>query len=175
MSFKSSTLHTGYNTSMQEEWRAVSGWEDMYEVSNLGRVRSIKKKGLIIASFVEKDGYIVVSLKSPRFIKKLHRLVAIAFIPNPENKPQVNHIDSNRSNNYVSNLEWVTPKENTQHSLKVGRISAGEKHYAAKLNNKIVVEIRESKLKTSELAKKYNVSWGTIDSVRNGLTWKNIC
>jgi len=157
---------------MEEEWRLVSGWEKMYEVSNLGRVRSIKKKGLIIASFLEKDGYIVVSLKSPRVMKKVHRLVAKAFIPNPEDKPQVNHIDNKRNNNVLTNLEWVTHKENSEHCFKQDRFSRGEKHYASILTEKDVIKIRKSKLTRSMLAKKYGVSWSTVDAVVKRQTWK---
>lgn len=172
MSFKSSTLHTGYNTNMQEEWRLVAGWETMYEVSNFGKVRSIKKKGLIIASFYDKSGYKVVSLKNPQMLKKVHRLVAIAFVHNPENKPQVNHIDSNRTNNNVNNLDWVTAKENSEHSVKSGRQRQGEKHYKAMFKNKDIPEIRASSLTRKELAKKYGVSRSTIENVLKKRTWK---
>ena len=105
-----------------------------YEISNLGRVRSLdhyirqrnnsKKlhKGRILNTWSDKIGYTVVGLnKYNKYkIKKIHRLVAEAFIPNPENKSDVNHIDGNKSNNIVSNLEWATRSENMQHAYNTG-------------------------------------------------------
>lgn len=136
-----------------EEWRPIAGFETLYEVSSIGRVRSlgrtvtyawigktktITKPTKILSPETDKDGYRRVTLskedgKTKRFM--VHRLMGIAFIPNPNNLPQINHIDFIRSNNVLSNLEWVTPKGNTRHSLKDGR-------YAKALTAKIVVEIR---------------------------------
>lgn len=119
-----------------EEWRPVIGFPD-YEVSNFGRVRSKSRyrrwlgglrfiEGQIIKPYSNKKrgGYQVVMLygeccKGSR--RQVHRLVAQAFIPNPENKPQINHIDCDPTNNHVDNLEWVTPKENAEWMIKCGR------------------------------------------------------
>lgn len=103
-----------------EVWRPIEGFEG-YQVSNLGNVKS-NKTGLDIVMHPSKDsdGYMVVSLspnKGKYKTMKVHRLVAMAFIPNPYGKPHINHIDYNRSNNVINNLEWVTPKENTAHSI----------------------------------------------------------
>jgi hypothetical protein len=97
-----------------EVWKQVSGW-DNYLVSNLGKVRN-SKTGRILRQSI-RGGYCFVGLcqKSDSKTKPVHRLVAMAFIDNPENKEQVNHIDKNRSNNCASNLEWTTPLENNIH------------------------------------------------------------
>ena len=101
---------------MKEEWKDVIGYEGLYQVSTLGRVYS-KKTNLYLVQ-MSKRGYMAVNLYFNRKMstRTVHRLVALAFIPNPENKPQVNHIDYDRTNNKLSNLEWVTVQENSDHS-----------------------------------------------------------
>lgn len=103
----------------EEIWKDVKGYEGRYQVSNHGRVKSFLRGGLIL-SLQTKNGYSNVNLfdnNRKMTTKTVHRLVAIAFIPNPDNKPQVNHIDYNRKNNYISNLEWNTVQENSLHSF----------------------------------------------------------
>ena len=98
---------------MMEEWKAIPGYEGLYEVSNMGNVRNVRRNTLLRLS---KDcyGYIQVSLykNGRRTGLRVHRLVAEAFIPNPDNLPQVNHKDEDKSNNRVDNLEWCDSKYN---------------------------------------------------------------
>lgn len=102
-----------------EEWRVISEFPN-YEVSNYGRVRNWK--GYIKSLKHDRYGYPTVDLynNSKRTEKLVHRLVANAFIPNPENKPTVNHIDGDKMNNKIDNLEWNTHKENMQHAVRTG-------------------------------------------------------
>lgn len=106
---------------MNEIWKDVKGYEGLYKVSNTGKVFSCKSKqtltqALTGTTFNTRPGYYRVMLYkgSSRKNVAVHRLVAETFIPNPENKPQVNHIDHNTHNNNVNNLEWVTQAENIQ-------------------------------------------------------------
>ena len=117
---------------MQEVWKDIKGYEGMYQVSNFGRVKSFDRYdkhgalwlGKILSNKPQKTGYVNVkfSVDGKRSVKLVHRLVAEAFIPNIENKPEVNHKDGNKSNNKVSNLEWVTSRENTLHGIEKGLI-----------------------------------------------------
>lgn len=109
---------------MNEIWKDIEGYEGLYQVSNLGRVKSLNysrtgKEGILKPN-PTKRGYIIVELKSKPF--QVHRLVAQAFIPNPNNLPQVNHIDENTSNNIVSNLEWCTAEYNSNYGTRNERI-----------------------------------------------------
>lgn len=122
---------------MTEIWKAVKGYEGLYEVSNLGNVRSLDKvikskhngttlrKGRILTPFYEeKKGYYQVALTKDGKVKKyrVHRLVAIAFLENPFNYTDVNHKDENKINNNVDNLEWCTRKYNNNYGTKRERI-----------------------------------------------------
>lgn len=101
-----------------EEWRPIDGYENLYAVSSKGRVMNLKKNKMI-KPWVSNYGYVLVNLRKNGKQKKylIHKLVAEAFIPNPYNLPQINHIDECKSNNNVTNLEWCTPSQNQRHSI----------------------------------------------------------
>lgn len=107
---------------MEEEWRPVKGYEGLYEVSNMGRIKSLHYgEERVLKEVDDSHGYKFVNLsKQARKTKLVHRLVAEAFIPNPMNLPVVNHLDGDKHNNCISNLEWCTSKENTNHAIKSG-------------------------------------------------------
>jgi hypothetical protein len=135
---------------MKEIWKDVKGYKGRYKVSNYGRVKSChENKCIFLKNADNGKGYIRINLfknsKSEYF--SMQRLVALTFIPNPYNKPCVNHIDNNPSNNNVSNLEWVTPKENTQHAVSQNRMArlTGISNGRAKLNEEDVQYIRIAK------------------------------
>lgn len=101
---------------MNEEWRDILGYEGLYKVSNLGMVYSMKRKKIMKLSKTEKGYYKVYLMKDGTGKhKKVHRLVAEAFIPNPNNLPQVNHKDEDKTNNIVTNLEWCTAEYNSNY------------------------------------------------------------
>ena len=101
---------------MEEHWKDIKGYEGLYQVSNLGRVKSFYKNKVLKPRIKEND-YLIVSLYKENKDKKfyIHRLVAETFIDNPNKKEQVNHKDFNKSNNIVENLEWVSKIENLKH------------------------------------------------------------
>jgi hypothetical protein len=164
-----------------EEWRDVVGYEGLYEVSNYGNIRNYKTKIKKLFVF-DKKGYVRVSLykNSKPTMKRVHRFVALAFISNPLKKSQVNHIDGDKDNNIVSNLEWVTNQENMTHAIKSGLFdnvrnnNKGSKNNSAKLTENDVFEIRKSDLNYSVLAKKYNVDRSNIYLIVKRKKWNHI-
>lgn len=111
--------------TLEETWKDIKGYEGLYQVSNFGMVKSLNYNGTkeekLLKNKVESSGYIRLCLmkNGKRKSVLLHRLVAEAFLENPENKKEVNHKDGNKENNNVDNLEWVTPSENILHRFRV--------------------------------------------------------
>lgn len=164
-------------------WAEIPGYEGQYMISEYGKIRRmehtiISKAGIkrihkamdIQYSRQPDNPYFVVALKKRYYY--VHKLVGMAFIPNPENKEQVNHKDFNKRNNHVSNLEWVTRKENAQHALLGGRLKLN----TLKLTKEQVIEIRkiDRSVPSSQVAKRYNISSSNIRQIRQGKWWKNV-
>lgn len=164
-----------------EIWKEIKGFETLYKISDHGNVYSIRNNKELVKSNTK--GYWKVKLcdlNHKVHTLKVHRLVAIAFIENPENKPLVNHIDGNKRNNHISNLEWADNKENITHAAKNGLLAdvKGKNNGMAILNEEHIKEIRgfhEQKIfNTVQLAKKYQVSRSAISLIVNRKTWSHI-
>lgn len=158
--------------SAAEEWRDVVGYEGLYKISSHGKVKSYHaryKKPRILKTSMTTTGYRKVELVKNKVKKsrKIHRLVAEAFIPNEENKPYVNHLDSNPLNNNVNNLEWCTQKENMVHSSIFGN----HKSFAWR-NKELIISDYLSGKSIKHLAKKYGGS--NCSTIRNVLERENI-
>lgn len=125
--------------TVTEIWKDVVGYEGRYKVSDLGRVFSCKRNAILML-FKNKRGYMIVNLYAAQSIKpvRVHRLVALAFIPNPENKPEVNHRNGIKDDNRLENLEWATPEENVAHAFRSGLCADKAKPITAYLNGEIV-------------------------------------
>lgn len=142
------------------------------EIWNRVRSNIWKKSKILSLNSLSTSGYSQVSIKNKK--RFVHRLVALTFISNSENKPEVNHIDSNKLNNNMNNLEWVTSKENSQHCIKIGNMPKGEKSYTSKLTEQQVKLILKSNKKHTELAKLFNTSRRNIGHIKKGESWKYI-
>ena len=113
----------------KEEWKDIKGYEGIYQISSFGRVYSVKNN-IFISQSVRANGYMQISLHKDGKRKPVlvHRLVAEAFIPNPENKETVNHLDEDKTNNRVDNLEWATVKENCNYGTHTERVVSHKRH-----------------------------------------------
>lgn len=175
-----------------ETYKSVAGFEGLYEVSNLGNVRSIPRlragRGnpyqvghTVLRGIIVRVGYHLVRLypqdgKSKWTDAAVHRLVATAFIPNPKAKPHINHKDGNKLNNSANNLEWCTPSENQKHAIAIGlKIPLkGEAHAMAKLTQLDVDQIR-LRIKNGDealaISKDFKVSRRAIYDIKLGVSW----
>jgi hypothetical protein len=174
-----------------EIWKSIKNYESSYEVSSEGRVRSLDRMSQNGSGAIMINGKLLTISNSGRYSSislskdsktktfKVHRLVAEAFIPNPDNKPEVNHKKQPKTNNCVSNLEWNTKAENAKHAYDSGLLVTGEKNYNSILTESQVLAIRRlhrmnpnvSKLKIS---RKLNVSNSLIHNIINRVKWKHI-
>lgn len=168
-----------------EIWRDICGYEGIYQVSNFGRVKSLHfDRERLLKLRQDYKGYVYVVLHKDGECKpcKVHRLVAETFILNSEGKPQVNHIDGNKSNNRVENLEWVTNSENKKHSYENGicKPNCGTKNVMSRLTAADVRYIRSNYIpydkKSGEraLAKRFNVSKTLIGNIIKGKTYRDV-
>lgn len=180
---------------MQEIWKDIEGFEGKYKISNLGRVYSIKND-IILKPGYDGKKYSTVSLyNKKKYHFKIHRLVAKYFIPNPNNYPQINHIDGNKQNNRIDNLEWCDQSHNIKEAYRLGLIhfnhnnkglfqkghnrNATRKIYQYDLNNNFIKEwssIKEASLCFKDISNhpKCNIS-GVLRGLRKtafGYIWK---
>lgn len=178
--------NTSLENLLNEEWRPIDGYEGFYEISNYCRVKSLKRidcRGqkrptkILLQSF-DNDGYCQVVLCKDRDNKttKPHRVGALIFVPNPNNLPEVNHLDGVKTNNWVGNFEWSTTKDNLIHAEAIGsrRSICGEKNYGALLTSEQVLEIYKSPLSNKELSVAYDISPLAINRIKIGKTWRSV-
>lgn len=171
-----------------EEWVSVKGYEGLYEVSNKGRVRSLDRTEVIAGRhpepFIRKRKGTILSPRQGPYLninlckdgKKrnvlIHRLVAVHFCPNPDNKPEVNHLDEDKHNNCSSNLVWCSSSENSKHSSYK---TTGSKCGTSKLNEDKVILIsyllRNTDLTLQQIADQFNVSNHAIFRIKAGYNW----
>lgn len=148
------------------------------EVSECGKIRNAVSKRLLKPHY-DKDGYLRHKIWVGDNSKSLlvHRAVAKAFIPNPDNKPQVNHINSIRDDNRISNLEWVTPKENSEHGVRFGNIVGGEDNARSILTNATVIDIcnrLNNEQSIVSIARELGVGKDTIQNIKSGSSWLSV-
>lgn len=166
-----------------EEWRDVIGYEGYYQVSNLGRVKSLQRDTVkILKSKPAIGGYLRVVLckNETKKNRPIHILVAQAFIPNPENKKQVNHLDGDKKNNCMDNLAWATPAENIAHAFDMGLRKSGCEHHRAKFTADQVREIRrdcvpgDPERGFKAFARKFNVTPKIIENAYHRISYKDV-
>ncbi len=168
----------------------IKGYEGLYSITRDGRVWSHKRKvkngngfrtvnGKWLTPSIKENGYLIIGLWENNKGKSyyLHRLIAMAFISNPKNKLFINHIDGNKLNNDISNLEWCTFQENMIHAVKNGLTIKGENAWNSKLTEKEVIIIRKMASKgitQRKIAKEFNIAFQTISKVVRKEIWIHI-
>lgn len=131
---------------MKEIWKDIEGYENFYQISNYGNVKRKKYVSIdtlgrrkvfqetFVKTYKDNNGYYMVDLNHKRY--RVHRLVAMAFVPNPNNYKEINHIDGNKSNEHFKNLEWCSHKYNYEHALKTGLLDSARKKWSESLKKR---------------------------------------
>lgn len=165
-----------------EMWKPVpiDGFDKLYEVSNLGRIRRAKT-GNLRTVVVSSDGYCQfgLSMNGIRTSKRVHVFVGKCFVPNPHNRNSINHKDGNKANPHWKNLEWCTQQENIIHAVETGLMNTakGERQWLSKFKENDIIEIRnkhKNGIPVTDLANAYNVTYNAIRGIIIGRTWKHI-
>lgn len=175
-----------------EVWIDVLGYESQYAISNFGNVMSkerpvwyplnggfiMTKPAKILKFGTTPAGYFRCNLCKDGIRKEflIHRLVGIAFVPNPFNLPQINHINGIKKDNRPENLEWTDQKRNVNHAYEIGlnKKVFGEETSNAKITNKIAIEIFNSKETSKALSEKFDLCVQSINSIKRGAAWSKI-
>lgn len=182
-----------------ETWKDIAGYEGLYQISSIGRVKRVERiytqlNGLtgklntktlpeiIMKPFEDEDGYLRISLIKDGSRKKhfVHRLVCLNFIPNPENKPEVNHKEGDKKDNRVEMLEWNTTSENQIHAIanKLYVTAKGETAGQAKLKEVQVREIhklwKSGEVTQEYLSNMFGVAGSAISRIVNGVRWRHV-
>jgi hypothetical protein len=169
----------------------IPGFEGLYAITEDGRVWSYPRrlksrdglysrnwKGRFLKPSPSSQGYLLVTLAhDARVNGYIHKLVAMAFIPNPNDLPQVNHKNGIKTDNRMENLEWVTCQENINHAFRTGLKPIGAQHWMAKLDDKTVLEIRRlysNGVGVMELARAYELGHSTIGHIVHRETWRHL-
>lgn len=162
-----------------EIWKDVPGYK--VQASSLGRIKSfyMTSKGRIVTGFIAKNGYIRIQFRRLEGHKTSHRLIAEAWLPNPENLPWINHINGIKTDNRPVNLEWCTASHNQKHSIKLGlkKIQYGIYASGAKFDE---VQIRTIKtcirdgMRNCDLARYFKVKNEQISNIRHGRIWRTV-
>lgn len=162
------------DNELQEEWKEYNN----YQVSNYGKV--INKHGKLLTLKADIHGYIGTSITDydKSRICGLHRIIATVFLPNPNNLPEVNHIDGVKANNRVDNLEWCTHDYNMNHEALILNNHGGTNNYMNKLTDKQVIEIhslcKEGRITYKEIAIMYKMSPSVISSIAQAIRWRHL-
>lgn len=162
----------------------IPGYEGRYAATEDGKIWSYPKKKLHNGMFLRgrKAGrywnVMLINVNGKQWYSSVHRLIALAYLPNPKGLPQVNHIDGNPKNNAVSNLEWCTARQNTQHSWDIGLSKhRGNGHYKTSITEKDVREIKllaERNMTNVAIAKQFGIGKWTVSDILRGVTWKHL-
>ena len=162
-----------------EIFKDINKFENKYQISNTGKVRN-KKTGLYLKPKYNKKGYQYINLSINKYKSVkwyIHRLVGFHFIPNPENKPQINHKDGNPSNNNVENLEWCTNEENQRHAVLNNLHFQGENHKSSKFTNESILllpKLVKIGFNPTYINKLTGVAIQNLDKIFKGKTWRQL-
>jgi hypothetical protein len=175
-----------------EQWKEIPGYEGLCEASSFGRIKSVSTKGqfrikrkstrrekILSQRLCKKTGYLSISLTDLQVNRKtflVHRIIGSLFVPNPENKEEINHKKGIKTDNRATEIEWSTPSENQIHALKTGlsSIKYGEESGCTFLKNEIVLKIFNSPYSAKNLSAIFNIPIYVIYQIKNGKNWSRI-